>query len=147
MPTVVFDSSVLIPLIVKASHSTRLFLRLEAAGWQVAVSPQLVAETREKMETKRSVREWLKMSDEEVDRFLDEELPGKTRALPGVRQAHGAVKADPKDDIIIAAALEGKASYIVSEDKHLLDLKDYQGIKIVSREQFAAELDRLEVAE
>ena len=35
--------------------------------------------------------------------------------VPGIRQAHGAVKADPKDDIIIAAALESKASYIVSE--------------------------------
>ena len=63
MPIVVFDSSVLIPLIVKAGRSTRLVLRLEAAGWQVAVSPQLMAETREKMETKRSVREWLKMTD------------------------------------------------------------------------------------
>jgi hypothetical protein len=31
----------------------------------------------------------------------------------------------------------------VSEDKHLLDLKKYQGIKIMNREQFAVELDRL----
>jgi len=146
MPTVVFDTSVLIPLILKASRSTRLFSRLRAAGWHVAVSPQIVAETREKMETKRSVREWLKMSDEEINTFLDQDLPGKTRALPGVRQAHGAVKADPKDDIIIAAALESKASYIVSEDTHLLDLKEYQGIKIMNREDFGAELDRLGVA-
>ena len=58
MPTVVFDTSVLIPLILKASHSTRLFLRLRGAGWHVAVSPQIMAEAREKMETKRSVREW-----------------------------------------------------------------------------------------
>ena len=65
--------------------------------------------------------------------------------VPGIRQAHGAVKADPKDDMIIAAALESKAEYIVSEDKHLLDLKKYRGIKIMNREQFAAELDRLGV--
>jgi len=47
--------------------------------------------------------------------------------------------------MIIAAALESKAEYIVSEDKHLLDLKEYQGIKIKNRVDFAAELDRLEV--
>jgi hypothetical protein len=32
MPSVVFDSSVLIPLILATSRSTGLFLRLEAAG-------------------------------------------------------------------------------------------------------------------
>lgn len=39
---VVFDTSVLIPLIIPASRSTRLFSRLERAGWQVAVSPQIL---------------------------------------------------------------------------------------------------------
>jgi hypothetical protein len=145
MPCAVFDTSVLIPLILKASRSTRLFLRLEAAGWWVAVSPQIVAETRDKMQTKRSVREWLKVSDEQIDEFLNTVLPGKTVRLLAYRQAHGAVPADPKDDKIIAAALEAKASYIVSEDKHLLDLKEYQGIKIMNRAQFEAELDRLGV--
>ncbi|MFV2073841.1 MAG: hypothetical protein ACC742_14465 [Thermoanaerobaculales bacterium] len=38
-----------------------------------------------------------------------------------------------------------KAS-IVSEDKHLLDLKEYQGIKIMNRAQFETELNRLGVA-
>jgi putative PIN family toxin of toxin-antitoxin system len=146
MPSVVFDSSVLIPLFLPASRSTRLFLRLETAGWHVVVSPQIVDETREKMKTKRSVRQWLKLSESEIDRFLDVVLPGKTRRVAGVRQAPGAVPADPKDDIIVAAALEANAAYIVSEDQHLLDLKTFQGMAIMNREQFAAELDRLGVA-
>jgi hypothetical protein len=50
MPSVVFDSSVLIPLILETSRSTGLFLRLEAAGWHVVVSPQILRETREKNE-------------------------------------------------------------------------------------------------
>jgi predicted nucleic acid-binding protein len=97
------------------------------------------------MKTKRSVRQWLKLSDAEIDQFLDVILPGKTRIVPGLRQASGAVPADPKDDIIIAAALEANASYIVSEDRHLLDLQAYESITIMNREQFAAELDRLGV--
>jgi predicted nucleic acid-binding protein len=97
------------------------------------------------MKTKRSTRQWLKLSEAEIDQFLDVALPGKTRAVAGVRQAHGAVPADPKDDKIIAAALESGASYIVSEDKHLLDLKSYQGITIMNRDQFEQELDQLGV--
>jgi predicted nucleic acid-binding protein len=98
------------------------------------------------METKRSVRQWLKLSDDQIERFLTEVLPAKTVGVPGVRNAHGAVPADPKDDMIIAAALESRASYIISEDKHLLNLGEYQVIKILNREEFEAELDHLGVS-
>jgi predicted nucleic acid-binding protein len=79
MPGVVVDTSVLIPLILPASHSTRLFLRLEAVGWHIVVSPQILAETREKMKTKRATHQWLKLSEAEIDHFLDLVLPGRTR--------------------------------------------------------------------
>ena len=47
---VVFDSNVLIPLILTASRSTRLFYRLDAAGWELAATPQLLAEVEEKLQ-------------------------------------------------------------------------------------------------
>ena len=143
---VVFDSNVLIPLILPASLSVRLFSRLRTGGWHVAVTPQILAEVRQKMETKQPLRDWLGLTDAEIGNFLDHDLLGKTRMVAGIRQAHGAVPADPNDDKIIAAALESHASYILSEDRHLLDLGDYQGINILNRVDFAAELDRLGVA-
>ena len=142
---VVFDTNTLIPLILPASLSTRLFDRLRAAGWHVAMSPQMLAEARDKLTTKASLRRWLKLSDQIIQQFVDHDLPGKTRCIPGFRQAHGAVPADPKDDMVVAAALEAQASYIVSEDKHLLDLGTYQGVVMMNRQEFEAELDRLGV--
>lgn len=44
--------------------------------------------------------------------------------------------ADPDDDKFLEAAIQGKADYIVSQDHHLLDLKEYQKIKIVTPEKF-----------
>ncbi|OQX21210.1 MAG: putative toxin-antitoxin system toxin component, PIN family [Candidatus Altiarchaeales archaeon A3] len=41
------------------------------------------------------------------------------------------IKDDPDDDKILECALCSKADYIVSGDDHLLDLKEYKGIKIV----------------
>ena len=38
---------------------------------------------------------------------------------------------DPDDNKFVEAALEGKAQYIVSQDKHLLILKEYRGIKVL----------------
>jgi len=52
------------------------------------------------------------------------------------------IKQDPTDDKYIVAALEGKADYIVSGDQHLLVLKEYDGIKIVSSKKFVEILER-----
>ncbi len=46
------------------------------------------------------------------------------------------VKADPDDDKFIEAALAGKAQYIISQDKHLLDLKEYKSIRILTPGEF-----------
>src|SRR3972149_5900809 len=105
---VVFDTNVLIPLIVPASHSTHLFQRLDAAGWEVAASPQLRAETANKLRTKPTLRRWVNMADDDVEEFLTDTLLDLVSLVPGIRQAHGAAKADPNDDKIIAAALEAQ---------------------------------------
>ncbi len=46
------------------------------------------------------------------------------------------IKDDPKDDIFIETAIAGKADYIVSKDKHLLKVKEFRGIKIITPEAF-----------
>jgi predicted nucleic acid-binding protein len=47
-----------------------------------------------------------------------------------------AVKADPTDNRVIECALECAADAIVSGDKHLLRLKSYAGIPIMSVREF-----------
>ena len=46
------------------------------------------------------------------------------------------IKDDPKDDKILDCALACNADYIVSQDNHLLNLKEFRGIKIASPEEF-----------
>jgi len=46
------------------------------------------------------------------------------------------VEADPKDDKFLEAAIAGKADFIVSGDKHLLDLKEFRSIPIISGGEF-----------
>ena len=42
------------------------------------------------------------------------------------------VKDDPDDDKFLEVGVTGKVDVIISQDKHLLKLKEYQGIKIVN---------------
>ena len=43
---------------------------------------------------------------------------------------------DPDDNILLALALDGKADYIVSGDKDLLDLTPFQDIPILKPAEF-----------
>ena len=47
-----------------------------------------------------------------------------------------AVKDDPDDDKFIEAAVEGSVTYIISQDNHLLKLKEFRGIRILTPEDF-----------
>ena len=47
---------------------------------------------------------------------------------------------DPADDAVLACALAAQAPYIVSGDGHLLDLKRYQSIHIVSPRTFLTDI-------
>ena len=46
------------------------------------------------------------------------------------------IKDDPSDNKILECALAGKADYIISGDEHLLQLREYNGIKIMKTVDF-----------
>lgn len=50
------------------------------------------------------------------------------------------IKEDPDDNKILECAFEGKAEAIVSQDNHLLKLKEFEGIKILTPEEFLLQL-------
>ena len=54
---------------------------------------------------------------------------------------------DPKDDKFLEAALAGRADAIVSGDGHLLDLKEFRSIPIVTARDFMGWLKGRDVAE
>ena len=45
------------------------------------------------------------------------------------------IKNDIDDNKFIEVAVDGKADFIVSQDKHLLNLKEYNNIRIVNPEE------------
>lgn len=46
------------------------------------------------------------------------------------------IKTDPKDNIILEAAIEGKVKYIISYDNHILNMLEFRGIKIINPKEF-----------
>ena len=76
---------------------------------------------------------------EQIERTI-KRIKGKTmKVQPKVKIS--VIKEKDDDNRILECAVEGKAQYIVSGDKqHLLPLKEYEGIKILSPAEFLREM-------
>jgi putative PIN family toxin of toxin-antitoxin system len=59
------------------------------------------------------------------------------------RQAPAAITGDPDDDLILACGIEAGVQVIVSGDRrHLLPVREYQGIRIITPQALLAQLAR-----
>lgn len=79
------------------------------------------------------------LSEEEINFLLYRELLpyfGIIRVKSGI----AIVKADPSDDKFIWCAEAGKAQTVISGDQHLLGLKSYHNIQIVTAAQFLRQI-------
>ena len=54
-----------------------------------------------------------------------------------------AVQDDPSDNKFLEAAIAGSAEYVVSGDKHLLSMKKYRQISIITAREFLTQLDEI----
>ena len=76
----------------------------------------------------------LRLSDTELEAILAA-FVSQAKVVPGELELPG-VTSDPKDDPVVACAVEGEADYIVSGDQDLLALEIYKDIQIITPRQF-----------
>jgi len=62
--------------------------------------------------------------------------------IVNIKSNFKVIKEDPKDDVFLNTAYDGKAEYIVSGDHHLRNLKRFKGVKIVSPKQMVKVIAR-----
>lgn len=94
----------------------------------IFISADIQKEIAEKLKIK------FKLDEIEIDCILSDI---STFTIPvRVTKRIQAVADDPDDDKFIECAVSCRANYIVSGNKHLLDLKEYAGIKILKASEF-----------
>jgi putative PIN family toxin of toxin-antitoxin system len=77
---------------------------------------------------------------ERIERLLSLIFQKATIVAP--EKEISVIKNDPDDNKFLECAVSGGADYIVSGDKHLLDLREYEGIKILTPKWFLEEIER-----
>lgn len=134
MLKVVLDTNVLISgVITDLGPSGRIIEALQEGKIQLVVSSHLLQEFSGVVARPRIVRKYPKVI-EHADDLLDY-VRVNAILVAGIPEA-AVVVDDPDDDFVIACAIEGSADYIVSGDPHLLDLRQYSDILILSPRRF-----------
>lgn len=135
MPKVVFDTVIFVRALLNL-HSLYGRLIFEYfKSYRLFLSAQLIEEILEVLGRK-----------EIINRFHLREVDypkAIARLLKAISYAEivridqiPAISRDSQDDKFLVTAKEAEAHYLVSADNDLLDLKEYEGIKIITAEEF-----------
>ena len=57
---------------------------------------------------------------------------GSAATIVRIRSRFSVIKQDPSDDIILRTACDGKARYVVTGGEHLLSLREYRRVEILT---------------
>ncbi len=138
----VFDANVLASAFIRARGPSGQILRefLENCRFELVLSTPILQELRRVLFYPR-LRKELDCSDHEIE--IRVAAIGVLADLADGDLNVKAVKDDPDDDKYLIAALLGRAGFVVSGDHHLLDLGEYQGVRIVKPRQFLEILSAL----
>ncbi|MGI0047758.1 MAG: putative toxin-antitoxin system toxin component, PIN family [Nitrosotalea sp.] len=130
MHAVVFDVNVLVSALIADGKPRQLWFMVVRKELRLVLSDKIRSEflaviSRKKFQrylTDKDMVDFIKVLDSTA-RFV--------RPARGIR----VIEEDPDDNLILATAIGGKADYIVSGDRHMLDLGEFSGIKIVTVEK------------
>jgi len=128
---VTFDTNVLLSATLwDGSVAQKLLFDLIKQGIKIYSTTEILSEYQEIL--KRD----FDFSDAEVSEIMEKVLAFVTLVSPQTKIK--AVKNDPDDDVIIECAFESESKYIITYDKHLLNLKEFRGIRIIRPEEARA---------
>lgn len=125
----VFDTNVLLAAFLTEGICTKLLTRAKKKQFQLFIFPDILREFDRVLSKKfLSSAQQIRESQQII-------LEAAHLVEPPASLVKGVCR-DPDDDMILSCAVAAKADYLVSGDSDLLDLKKFQGIKIVSPKTF-----------
>jgi putative PIN family toxin of toxin-antitoxin system len=120
---VFFDTNVYVAEALLGETAAELLAATEQAGWRVHASTYLLDELERVLGRLGFSRRLALLSRQRIVRRTSLVEPGESRH---------EVESDVADTPILQAAVVAGVDYLVTNDRHLLDLDPYEGVRIIS---------------
>ena len=133
MHRVVLDTNVLISAIAFEGKPREVFRKALTGQMRLAISEDILGELEGVLSGKK-----FKYSKEVIRsiRKLIEDLAEFVIPQKEVKK----IKKDPDDNRILECSVEAEAHFIISGDNHLLELKQYKNIRIITPSEYLKEI-------
>lgn len=136
---VVLDTNVIISAtLVRGGKEDQILRAWQRGAFELVVSPPILEELARALFYEK-LRRFRWVTDAEIGDLLQALAAGSFLASGEVT---ARVSRDPDDDKFLAAAVDAGARFLVTGDRDLLDLKQYQNIHILRPGRFLAVLRR-----
>ncbi len=127
---VVLDTNIFISGIFwSGSYCSQIIDAWKAGRFTLVSSLPLIEELTKILKTFK-----IKMEEEMIEEWRKIIVENSVIVEPAEKLT--IIKDDPADNMFLEAALAGDAGYIISQDHHLLRIADYQGIRIITPDEF-----------
>jgi putative PIN family toxin of toxin-antitoxin system len=131
----VVDTNVLVSGIIAPHGAPRRILEAWHAGqFTLVTSEAIVVEVARVLRYPR-IRDRYSLTEDDVVTVVDS-LRTDAEVVAGLYEVQRSVA--PADDMFLACALEGLGEYIVSGDRHLLEIGSYHDVLVVTPRHFVA---------
>jgi uncharacterized protein len=127
----VFDTNVLIAAIITEGICSKLLHRARAREFSLVSCPFIM------MELRRTLSKKLRLTHDEFSSAMEPISESISQVIEHSLKVKDICR-DADDDNIIACAVAAKADYLVTGDSDLLEIKDYQGVRIINPRDFEA---------
>jgi len=127
-PKVVLDTNIYLSAIIFGGNPRHILDLVIIKKIESVISPAILLEISQKLSQK------FKWDKEKTALTIKTIAKANTLVYP--KEKLIIIKSDKDDNKIIETAAEGKADFIISGDSHLLKIKNYKNIKILSPAQF-----------
>lgn len=127
---VVLDTNVLVSsTLIERGKPFKILKKVETGEIELFLSPEIIQEFEDVL-----LRDKIPFAEENVKEFIEKIISISTVVVS--EKNFQVIDEDPEDDKILEIAFETGVDYIISGDSHLLDLKNFKGIKILSPDEF-----------
>jgi putative PIN family toxin of toxin-antitoxin system len=131
---VVLDTNIWLSGLFWDGEANKIIEQGENKRITILISEEILLEIKDVLQKESKFTAFLDSKDASVKEviktilFISELITPKTKLT--------IVKDDPDDNKILEAAVDGKAKYIITYDKHLLSLEEFQGISMLHPKTF-----------
>jgi putative PIN family toxin of toxin-antitoxin system len=129
---VVLDTNVFVSALGWKGASREIFKDCIEGSLELFISTEIFDEIKRVLNYPK-----FRFSQDEINEFLDQIL--EVGNLVETKVKIEKIKDDPSDNKFLECAVTVDADYIISRDSHILKIEEFEGIKLISPEDYMKE--------